>query len=168
MDEVLCDFNGCYERDYEALVNQELGITDFFANLDWTSNGKFLWKAVSKMFNDIRLLSTSHSDGEEHRETVAGKKLWAKMNLKTIPDNHVYVVERRRQKALYASETSILVDDLGDTIHEWELSGGIGILHNNDYVERTLAELDRIINPVRLGEIAKRLPIVTRGFWNRK
>jgi len=168
MDEVLSDFNGEYEEYYDALANQTLSITDFFANLDWTHNGKYLWKAVSKMFSDIRLLSTTNSDGEQHAESVAGKKLWAKKNLRTIPEDHVYVVEQRCYKALYASESSILVDDLSDTIREWESRGGIGVLHNDSYVERTLAELDRIINPIKLGKISKRLPVVTRGFWNRK
>lgn len=77
-------------------------------------------------------------------------------------------MEQRGHKALYASENSILVDDLSDTIREWDARGGIGILHNDDYVERTLVELDRIIHPSSLGEMAKRLPVLTRGFWNGK
>ena len=108
------------------------------------------------MFSDIRILSTSNADGEEHEETVRGKKLWVHNHLKTIPDSHIYVVNRRRDKSLYASETSILVDDLPDTIREWDNNGGIGILHSDDNVERTIAELDRLANPSRLSEIAKR------------
>ena len=156
MDEVLSDFNGGYEWQAEALYNQELGWNDFFANLDWTNNGKQFWKAVSQMFSDIRILSTSNAEGEMHEETVIGKKRWIKSHLKTIPPNHVYVVEQRRYKALYASNNSILVDDLYDTIREWDNNGGIGILHNDDNIERTLAELDRIINPSKLSEMVKR------------
>ena len=150
MDEVLSDFNGGWERgDFN-------GYTEFFANLDWTPNGKTLWRAVSKMFSDIRTLSTSNSDGEEHEEVTLGKRMWVKKNLRTIPDAHVYVVESPRYKALYADEHSILVDDLEDTIHAWEMKGGIGVVHNDNYVERTIAELDRIINPSRLSELVKR------------
>jgi len=168
MDEVIVDFDGGYEFHYEDLSDGAITLEDFFAHLDWTDNGRHLWRAVSKMFTDIRILSTSHADGETHEETVRGKKRWIHSNLKTIPDGHIYVVERRCYKALYASETSILVDDLPETIREWENKGGIGILHRDDQVEHTIAELDRISNPSNLGEIAKSLPIVKRGFWNRK
>jgi len=168
MDEVISDFNGGYDEYYDDLSNGYLNLEEFFANLDWTDNGRSLWKAVSKMFADIRILSTSNADGEAHEETVRGKKRWIHRNLKTIPDNHIYVVEQRRYKASYASENSILVDDLPETIKEWEWKDGIGILHRDDQVERTIAELDRISNPSKLGEIAKRLPIVKRGFWNGK
>ena len=108
------------------------------------------------MFSDIRTLSTSNADGEEHEEVSLGKRMWVKKNLKTISEAHMYVVERSQYKALYADEHSILVDDLSDTIHAWEMKGGIGILHNDEYVERTIVELDRIINPSRLSEIIKR------------
>ena len=156
MDEVLSDFNGGYEWHYDELSNGDLTLTDFFANLEWTSHGKQLWRAVSKMFSDIRILSTSNSNSEQHEESVRGKKLWVHKNLRTIPDDHIYVVEKRRYKALYASETSILVDDLSDTIHEWESKGGIGVLHNDEYVERTIAELERIVHPSQLAELVKR------------
>lgn len=149
-------------------MNQEIGLAEFFSGLDWTINGKRLWRDVSKMFGDIRILSTSNADGEEHEETVKGKKLWIHSHLKTIPDDHIYVVERRRDKALYASETSILVDDLENTIMEWENNGGIGVIHSDDNVERTIAELDRIANSSKLREIAKSLPVLKRGFWDGK
>jgi hypothetical protein len=152
----------------DALSVGDITLEEFFANLDWTYNGRHLWRAASTMFADIRILSTSNSDGAEHEEAVRGKKRWIHSHLKTIPDDHIYVVEKRRYKALYASETSILVDDLPDTIREWENKGGIGILHRDDQVEQTIAELDRIANSSKLGEIAKSLPIVKRGFWNRK
>ena len=156
MDEVVSDFNGGYELAYDSLSNGDLTLTEFFSGLDWTNSGQHLWRSVSKMFSDIRILSTSNADGEEHEETVRGKKLWVHSHLKTIPDSHIYVVNRRRDKSLYASETSILVDDLPDTIREWDNNGGIGILHSDDNVERTIAELDRLANPSRLSEIAKR------------
>ena len=156
MDEVLSDFNGGYEKYYDALSGGDIGYTEFFANLDWTSNGKTFWRAVSKMFSDIRTLSTSNADGEEHEATSLGKRMWVKKNLKTIPEAHMYVVERSNYKALYADEHSILVDDLEDTIHNWKMKGGIGIVHSDEYVERTIAELDRIINPSKLTDIVKR------------
>lgn len=87
MDEVLSDFNGGYELCYDDLSDGTLGLTEFFANLEWTSNGHRLWKTVSKMFSDIRILSTSNSDGEQHEETIAGKKLWVRKNLKAILDD---------------------------------------------------------------------------------
>jgi hypothetical protein len=156
MDEVVSDFNGGYEARYNELQDGELGWTEFFATLEWTAHGPKLWRAVSKMFSDIRTLSTSNADGEEHEEVALGKRMWVKRNLKTIPEDHMYVVERSRFKALYANEKSILVDDLEGTISAWEANGGIGVLHNDAYVERTIAELERIINPSKLSEIVKR------------
>jgi len=157
MDEVLSDFNGGWGRGSYDIANGDVGYTEFFANLEWTSNGKTFWRAVSKMFSDIRTLSTSNGNSDEEHDAISlGKRMWVKKNLKTIPEAHMYVVLRTHHKALYADKHSILVDDLEDTIRAWRAKGGIGIVHNDDYVERTIAELERVVNPSKLTDIIKR------------
>ena len=37
----------------------------------------------------------------------------------------------RNQKQLFAAEDKILIDDMEQTINEWNKGGGIGILHTS-------------------------------------
>jgi hypothetical protein len=48
----------------------------------------------------------------------------------------------RHQKQLFAGENRILIDDLANTIDEWNAKGGIGILHTS--AANTIKELKKL------------------------
>jgi len=48
----------------------------------------------------------------------------------------------RAQKQLFSGENRILIDDLPNTIEEWNAKGGIGILHTS--AANTIKELKKL------------------------
>lgn len=68
-----------------------------------------------------------------------------KRNLKpSISNDKIHTTESSYRKVDFVSENAILVDDLEDTIANWEEGGGIGILHNDYYYRYTISELIRL------------------------
>jgi hypothetical protein len=48
----------------------------------------------------------------------------------------------RNQKQLFAAPDKILIDDMEQTINEWNKGGGIGILHTS--ADNTIKELKKL------------------------
>lgn len=96
---------------------------DFWEKLNWKSDGKKLWSKIKR--HKPVILS---SPGQDEEYAKKGKREWIDKNIGN--DTKALFVQAKKKQD-YADKNSILIDDLGDNIKEWESKGGIGILHNN-------------------------------------
>ena len=135
MDGVLCDF----ERRFEDLtgmspkkLKNKKGLDEFWRVIDedgvrfwvgmpWMPDGKKLWKFIKPLHPT--LLSAPSWDNTSR----LGKRLWVRNN---TPDTKL-ILASRANKQQYSKKNSILIDDMPQTIEEWESGGGIGILHTS-------------------------------------
>lgn len=143
---------------------------EFWANLQWERGGEELWKVSNQLFENIHILTSTAAkeDLNKHKIIEGGKLAWIKKNLMHIDMKNIHVVPEGKEKAAFATPLSILVDDRESTIQAFIAANGYGILHNANQYRKTINELRDLAEPMNLGEIAKRLPIVTRGFWNHR
>jgi hypothetical protein len=95
----------------------------WWANLHWMNDGKLLWDYIKKCKPYI-LSSPSRSNSSR-----VGKDAWVRMNLK--PDYKSLLLYPRHEKQLFSKENHILIDDMANTIAEWNSKGGIGIHHTS-------------------------------------
>jgi len=164
LDGVLVDFieganevtklNG-YENSWERLAKSdiktawkiinELG-SNFWANLDWTKDGKDLWKNIEK-YNPYILSAYPYSieNPKIKNDAILGKKEWIRKNLGKNIENRSIICSRK-EKVIFAGKNNILIDDLDKNIKEWERSGGTGILYKNAY--KTIEELNKLLEAV--------------------
>ena len=146
MDGVLVDF----ERGYADLTNTKPaksfnGKAEFWepiskagaqwwANLNWMPDGKELWSYIKKYTPNI--LSSPSQDPS----SKVGKEAWLKMNLQGGYKKAYFY--GRANKQLFSDKNRILIDDLPNTINEWNAKGGIGILHTS--AANTIKELKKL------------------------
>ena len=111
-----------------------------FETLEWYPGGKELLKYVLSLDIPIEILSSS--GGRRHHEAVKKqKKIWLK---KHYIDFKANIVPGRALKADYAKPNVILIDDTQDVIDDFNMAGGIGIIHND--LSKTLKTLQSIID----------------------
>lgn len=183
MDGVLADFSGAYaelskgvewrgipQGEWEMQVRKkyrELSSTpEWWATLPWCKGGSELSKVATHLFSRVCILSSaSTSDPKRFPIVEEGKRLWIKKNVPQIKDSDVFIVAGKAFKKDYAAKNAILVDDVKETIQNWNSAGGFGILHHSSHYKETIETLEEITSPMNLGEIAKRLPIMRRSFW---
>lgn len=145
MDGVLVDFEkgyreltGTYSKNHPDNKSFWQPISDagasFWANLDWMPDGEELWRYIKKYKPNI--LSAPSQDPSSR----VGKEAWVKMNLKNNY-NKLYLYSRANKK-LFAGENRILIDDMQQTIDEWNAAGGIGIHHTS--AANTIKELKKL------------------------
>ena len=146
MDGVLVDF----ERGYKELTNITPAKTfngkadfwepinkagaEWWANLDWMSDGQELWSYIKK-YNPYILSAPSWDPSSR-----VGKEAWCKMHLKNSYKK--LLLYPRNQKQLFAAENKILIDDMEQTINEWKNAGGIGIFHTS--AANTIKQLKKL------------------------
>lgn len=134
MDGVLVDFERGYKeltgyytkshpdaRTFWELVDAEG--PSFWATLPWMPDGQQLWRYIKRYKPNIL---SSPSRSLSSRE---GKKIWCKINI-----NNQYkdlLLYPRAEKQLFSGKNHILIDDLENTIAEWNAKGGIGIHHTS-------------------------------------
>ena len=137
MDGVLTDFDGRFKefskgitpRDYENKFGlkkfwnlvDEIGGIDFWADMDWMSDGKTYWNYISK-YDPIILTAPSMNPVSR-----LGKRKWRDSNLPGVKMK----MASARNKPNYSKRNSILIDDRQDTIDAWNAGGGIGIHHTS-------------------------------------
>jgi hypothetical protein len=137
MDGVLTDFDkrfkefskGIAPKDYENKFGikkfwnlvDEIGGVDFWANMDWMSDGKEYWNYISK-YDPIILTAPSMNPVSRF-----GKRQWRDGNLPGVKMK----MASARNKPNYSKRNSILIDDRKDTIDAWNAAGGIGIHHTS-------------------------------------
>lgn len=146
LDGVLVDFNkGYYELtgldlqgkyvkfDAKAWSHVDMKGPDFWSELDWTDDGITLWNYIKKYKPNI-LSSPSRSSSSKE-----GKKLWCN---RLKPDMSRLLLFPRHKKQEFAAGNRILIDDMPNTIKEWEDGGGIGILHTSTF--KTIGRLKQL------------------------
>ncbi len=153
MDGVLSDFTKRYKELWEINPDQnrergekrdqkwdEFVDGNNFETLEWYPGGKELLKFVLSLDVPVEILSSS--GGRRHHESVKKqKKIWLK---KHYIDFKANIVPGRALKADYAKPNVILIDDTQDVIDDFNMAGGIGILHND--LSKTLKTLQSVID----------------------
>jgi hypothetical protein len=183
MDGVLCDFDGGYQRlaktrgpklaqskeqSLEPMEYYKRALS-FWSGLDWIQGGQELYEASTLLFERVCILSSAGSvDDLKLMATTDGKKLWLKKNIPAMKDENIFIVPGKEFKQKYANKGAILVDDKAITIKQFNAAGGYGILHRASHYKKTIGDLEDIALPMNLGELAKQLPVVKRGFWRWK
>lgn len=173
MDGVLVDFESGFQviskgqrsnqvyQQYGPKIIQRYILSvgpEFWANLEWIHGGQELWKEARKLFKSINILSSAGtSDPEKGKTVIEGKKQWLKKNMSEMPESNIFIVYGKHRKQEFATENSILVDDLSDTIRSWNTKGGTGILHKASNYKKTIDELRDVVKPLNLTEIVKRI-----------
>ena len=138
MDGVLCDFYKRYKEVFniDLLAKRPHGekITlewnkfvegKNFEILDWHPGGLELLKYIISLDIPVEILSSSGGH-KHHDEVKRQKKIWLKRHHIDFTAN---IVPGRKLKATYAKSDIILIDDTEDVIEDFNLAGGIGILH---------------------------------------
>ena len=160
-----------YTKEDIGRVHAQTRNPKFWSSLGWEHGGEELWGAANVLFENIHILTSTAAkkDVQSHKIVEEGKFEWLKENLHPhLPPDHIHVVSEGVQKANFANHLSILVDDRKSTIKAFIQAGGYGVLHDAKKYRKTIEELKEVVLPLGLGEIARSLPVVRRGFWNRK
>ena len=145
MDSVLVDFDLGYQ-ELTGMTSQQAdakGVetfwdpiskagAKFWITLQWMPDGKQLWDYIKK-YNPILLSAPSREESSK-----LGKRVWVKRELPGVK----LILKYASQKQEYASPTSILIDDRQKNIDQWEVAGGIGILHTN--TPNTIKQLQQL------------------------
>ena len=138
----------------KKLVNMKkegVNMENFFRNLDWTFEGKDLWKQIKDTGADIQVLTGGKEIRQDQKARAKGKRGWVKDKLGDINT----IVARR--KAQYAKHNTILIDDFQGNVKAFQKAGGKAIHHTGDAVktmkalEETLTHLSRYGSKVLKG-----------------
>ena len=146
MDGVLVDFEKGY-KDLTGVSTKQFPKGDnsfwqpisdagaeFWANLPWMPDGQELWRYIKKYKPNI--LSAPSQDPS----SKIGKEAWLKMNLQNSFKKAYFY--NRANKKLFAGPNRILIDDMKQTIDEWNAAGGIGIFHTS--AADTISQLKKL------------------------
>ena len=95
------------------------------------------WYRMEELIPNIQVLSTP--DKRQLEVCVQGKNKWLDQVMAGIPQKRLFV----QDKSLYATPTSVLIDDRTDVLTRWKSNGGLGILHEN--WEDTLDQLEELV-----------------------
>jgi hypothetical protein len=104
---------------------------DLWKDLDWTPDGKQLWKYIR--YKQPIICSTPNMG---YMPSYEGKKKWVAQHLGS------YKVILTDKKYQWADSNSILIDDYYSNIGPWESAGGIGILHKS--ASNTISKLKKL------------------------
>lgn len=139
MDGVLADFSAMVEqildkpRDqittremWDGINRYNKNVEPFFENLPVMDDALDLVRFVYNNFNNWYILTAS---GYTPKDAPEQKKRW--ISKVFGPMTEVVVVTRSSDKAKYATQNSILIDDRSQSIDPWVAAGGIGILHTS-------------------------------------
>ena len=107
---------------------------EFWATLPWMPDGRELWNYIKKYKPNI--LSSPSQDPS----SKVGKEAWLQMHLQGGYKKAYFY--GRANKQLFSDKNRILIDDLPNTISEWNAKGGIGILHTS--ASNTIKELKKL------------------------
>lgn len=133
LDGVLADFDnhfldvhGQFFRDYrdEVAWDKLIAIPNFWLDLPLMPDAKMLWEELTRHHIPIVILS-SPGTHDEFRARIQ-KRQWVDYHFGT----YVPIVFRQRKfKQLFAAPDCVLIDDMENTISEWNDQGGVGIHH---------------------------------------
>lgn len=151
LDGVLADFDAkVYEvfnkriaeipkRDlWNGISKYNKTVEPFFETLPAMNDYKTLVTFVDNNFGEWFILTAT---GNTPKDAGEQKKRWVAKVLS--PRINVVTVRKSEEKAKYANENTILVDDRAKSIDPWVAAGGIGILHTS--AQKTITELEKYI-----------------------
>lgn len=148
-EQKVCEINGvdCMSKVSRGRVWSSIGHFDktvmpFFESLDKMDDADRLVEFVRANFINHFILTAC---GYTPKDGAEQKKRWYAKHYG--PEMVVKVVTGSRDKATFASPTTILVDDREKSIGPWVEAGGIGILHRS--ADETIARLKEIIDEHR-------------------
>lgn len=150
-DGVICDFDsksrqafGKTASEFEvkghfwaALTEYDATVEKFFLNLPKHEGADDLVNFCLNNFRSVKILTASGSTPKD----VKQQKL--DYYAREYPGLECIVVNKSSDKAVYASPTSILVDDRNKSIIPWVEAGGVGILHYD--AETTIETLKHML-----------------------
>lgn len=154
MDGVLADFHKAY---YSGRVRD--GTWDKVRFRDMVMNGK-VFEVLDLMPNAVLLLDAAENlrdqygvnveiltsvgtfDAVQGLEAKTQKQKWLMQNNIGYKQNFV---RTKSEKALYATENSILIDDSHGCVYPFTQAGGHGILHEDEYIDNTLDTLVSVV-----------------------
>lgn len=128
MDGVIVNFRGQCEK-YECIngnkVNWEVihqAGPEFWEEIEWLPEGKELYQWILKLCEqeniDLFILTAVHfTDGK------IGKLNWLKNNTK-IDRHHIIITNTGNEKAYYADQNSVLIDDYRKNCEAFASGGG--------------------------------------------
>lgn len=176
MDGVITDFEAAFKlisggitsdqyRKIHGGASGELVLSragkDFWVNLDWIEGGKEVVDFALSHFKLVRILSSSGTghDNKRYKEVADGKLQWLSENIPQIQKKNIIIVPFANLKAARHSGVGrILVDDKDSTIKNWNVKGGVGILHHHTSWKNTITELQSLSSdPIKLKEIVDAL-----------
>jgi hypothetical protein len=108
-----------------------------FSAMDPMPDAFVLWDYIKK-YNPIVLSAT----GTATKGAASEKREWVSKHLGESYAKSAIFVTSGKEKAMYATPTSILVDDRAVAIDPWVAAGGIGILHTS--ASSTIAKLKEL------------------------
>jgi 5'(3')-deoxyribonucleotidase len=151
MDGVLADFNKEYTKfdpNKEDRKKFRSAVLDhhIFEKLDFMPDTQELLNHVSRLQDvNIEILTSMGTHEPFQAESAKTQKLkW--LNAKNIPYRANFV-HNKQEKAKYATNRNILIDDSVGCISPFNEAGGHGILHTN--ASNTIRILDSVILQLR-------------------
>ena len=129
-------------RGAESSLLKKLG-QEFWEDLVWIHGGKELYDVAASHFEVVRILSSAGSgkDWNQYKIVQRGKINWLEKNLPDIQKKNIIIVPFANLKSQHSGTDRILVDDKDTTITQWNLKGGVGILHKSSNYQKTLNRL---------------------------
>lgn len=158
IEKIYVDLDGVLS-DFEGLISSHVGrpiseiskgylwasinkynneVNPFFESLPLMKDAMELWNFVISNFKDVNILTAT---GNTPKDAAEQKRTWVIKHLSRY--NRIITVTKSPDKANYASETSILIDDRDKSIDPWVEAGGIGILHTS--AKETIEELKQYL-----------------------
>jgi hypothetical protein len=139
MDGVIADFEKRYKEKFkispsETRDNKSFGnffdkfIADKeFATLDMMQDGQLLLAYLNTLNIPKEILSSTASE-KRHNDIMPQKTAWLKHHK---IDYKVNLVPGKQHKFKFSTPDSIIIDDTESVIDDWNMAGGIGILHTD-------------------------------------
>lgn len=101
-------------------------VNPFFESLPLMDDAMELWDFVVANFSEVNILTAT---GNTPRDAAEQKRKWVIKHLYKY--NKIVTVTKSSDKADYASDGCILIDDRTQSIDPWVEAGGVGLLHTS-------------------------------------
>lgn len=153
MDGVVANFDKAYRvydphKEDRKKFRSSVMEGKIFEDLEQMPNAQQLLRHVAMLRDvEIEMLTSMGTFNEEQGEEAKRQKLlWLKKH--KIPYKANFV-RSKEEKAKYATDKSILIDDSIGCITPFVEAGGHGILHNDLTIKETLFKIDRILESLK-------------------
>jgi len=139
MDGVVADFDAAMldrfgitadditkDEKWEKIREYNDNVEPWFLSLQPMPDAKELWEFLTSNFEQVEILTAA---GVTLDDAPKQKRTWIKDNFS--PDVRVNVVKKSKDKAVYADENTVLIDDRGKAVDPFIAAGGKGIVHTS-------------------------------------